>query len=156
MSPDLFGCWNHRKLKALIPREAVALKNLREWSAVGGEKDFVVSFLLFYGLVVGKYALICAMEIQNIQMVVHIFSGFAGLIYGTSSKSIAESNPSEGWPRIRCFWCASRNTVLVKTDFVWKFSREWLLWTGYASCERNHNRQRWNIRCNTSLFTEFL
>ena len=26
---------------------------------------------------VGKYALICAMEIQKIHMVVHIFSGFA-------------------------------------------------------------------------------
>ena len=26
---------------------------------------------------VGKYALICAMEIQKIQVVVHIFSGFA-------------------------------------------------------------------------------
>ena len=28
-------------------------------------------------LTVGKYALICAMEIQKIHMVVHIFSGFA-------------------------------------------------------------------------------
>ena len=40
--------------------------------------DFAVFFfLLFYGLMVGKYALICAMEIQKIHMVVHIFSGFA-------------------------------------------------------------------------------
>ena len=37
--------------------------------------DFAV-FLLFYGLMVGKYALIGAMEIQKIHMVVHIFSGF--------------------------------------------------------------------------------
>ena len=36
----------------------------------------MLSFL-FYGLIVGKYALICTMEIQKIQMVVHIFSGFA-------------------------------------------------------------------------------
>ena len=36
-----------------------------------------LSFLLFYGLMVGKYALICTMEIQKIHMVVHIFSGFA-------------------------------------------------------------------------------
>ena len=36
-----------------------------------------MSFVLFYGLMVGKYALICAMEIQKIHMVVHIFSGFA-------------------------------------------------------------------------------
>ena len=38
----------------------------------------MLSFLLFYGLsIVEKYALICALEIQKIQMVVHIFSGFA-------------------------------------------------------------------------------
>ena len=39
--------------------------------------DFAVFFLLFYGLTVGIYALICAMQIQKIHMVVHIFSGFA-------------------------------------------------------------------------------
>ena len=36
-----------------------------------------MSSLLFYGLMVGKYALICAMEIQKIHMVVNIFSGLA-------------------------------------------------------------------------------
>ena len=40
------------------------------------DKDFAVFFIVF-GLVAGKYALICAMDIQKIQMVVHIFSGFA-------------------------------------------------------------------------------
>ena len=39
--------------------------------------SILLSFLLFYGLMVGKYALICAMEIQKIHMAVHIFSGFA-------------------------------------------------------------------------------
>ena len=42
------------------------------------EGSTLLSFLLFYGLSIeGKYALICALEIQKIQMVVHIFSGFA-------------------------------------------------------------------------------
>ena len=41
------------------------------------EGSILLSFLLFYGLMVGKYALICAMEIQKIHMVVHIFLGFA-------------------------------------------------------------------------------
>ena len=41
------------------------------------EGSILLSFLLFYGLMVGKYALICTMEIQKIHMVVHIFSGFA-------------------------------------------------------------------------------
>ena len=41
----VIGCWNQRKLKALIPCVAVALKNLGEWSVVGGEKDFAVFFI---------------------------------------------------------------------------------------------------------------
>ena len=40
------------------------------------ERSILLSFL-FDGLMVGKYALICTMEIQKIHMVVHIFSGFA-------------------------------------------------------------------------------
>ena len=40
------------------------------------EGSILLSFL-FYGHIVGKYALICAKEIQKIQMVVYIFSGFA-------------------------------------------------------------------------------
>ena len=50
----------------------------------------MLSFLLFYGLIVGKYALICAMEIQKIHMVVHIFSGF---VLFTESECIAELHP---------------------------------------------------------------
>ena len=41
------------------------------------EGSIFLFLLLFYGLIVGKYALICAMEIQKIHIVVHIFSGFA-------------------------------------------------------------------------------
>ena len=37
----------------------------------------MLSFSLLYGLMVGKYALIFAMEIQKIHMAVHIFAGFA-------------------------------------------------------------------------------
>ena len=51
----------------------------------------LLSFLLFYGLMVGKCALICAMEIQKIHVVVHIFSRFALF---TESECIAELNPS--------------------------------------------------------------
>ena len=66
---DLIGCWDQQKLKAHFSCHGCFCK----WFAVSGEKDFATYFLLFYGLVVGKYALRCAMEIQNIQMVVHIF-----------------------------------------------------------------------------------
>ena len=41
------------------------------------EGSILLSFLLLYGLMVRKYALICAMEIKKIHMVVHIFSRFA-------------------------------------------------------------------------------
>ena len=41
------------------------------------ERPILLSFLSFYGLMVGKQALICTMEIQKIHMVVHNFSGFA-------------------------------------------------------------------------------
>ena len=51
-----------QKLKARIPRVAVALKIF----AVSGDNYFAVFFfLLFYGFVVVKYALICAMEIKK-------------------------------------------------------------------------------------------
>ena len=59
----------------------------RQWR----EGSILLSFLLFYGLMVGKYALIRAMEIQKIRMVVHIFSGFALF---TESECIAELNHS--------------------------------------------------------------
>ena len=58
MPQDLIGRWNQRKLKALIPHVVVFSNDPP--SAERRKKK------------VEKYALICAMEIQNIQMVVHI------------------------------------------------------------------------------------
>ena len=69
MLQDLIGCWNQRKLKALIPR-VVVFANDR----LSAERRIVFAvFFIFYGLMVGKFALICAL----IQMVVHIFSDFS-------------------------------------------------------------------------------
>ena len=73
MPQDLIGCLKRRKLKALIPRVVVFVNDP---PSAERKVDFAV-LLLFYGLMVGKYALICTMEIQKIHMVVHIFSGFA-------------------------------------------------------------------------------
>ena len=88
MPQDLIGCRKRRKLKALIPRVVVFVNDP---SSAEGRIDFIVFFLLFYGLMVGKYALICAMEIKKIHTAVHIFSGFALF---TESECIAELNPS--------------------------------------------------------------
>ena len=76
MPQDLIGCRKRRKLKALIPRVVVFVNDP---SSAERRIDFAVFFIVLwsYGLMVGKYALICAMEIQKIHMVVHIFSGFA-------------------------------------------------------------------------------
>ena len=75
MPQDLIGCWNQRKLKALIPH-VVDFTN--DWPSAERRIDFAVFFKnFFYGLIVGRYTLICAMEIQKIQMLVHVFSGFA-------------------------------------------------------------------------------
>ena len=87
MPEDLIGCQEHQKLKALIPRAVVFVNDP---SSAERRIDFAVFFIV-YGLMVGKYALICAMEIQKIHMVVHIFSGFALF---TESECIAELNPS--------------------------------------------------------------
>ena len=65
MPQDLIGCGKRRKLKALIHCVVVFVRRR--------EGSILLSFLLFYGRIVGKYALICAVEIQKIQMVVHIF-----------------------------------------------------------------------------------
>ena len=74
MLQDLIGCWNQRKLKALIPR-VVDFTNDRP--SAERRIDFAVFFKIFYGLIVGKYTLICAMEIQKIRMLAHVFSGVA-------------------------------------------------------------------------------
>ena len=108
--------------------------------------------------------IICAMEIQKIHVVVHIFSGFALF---TESECIAELNPSAScWPLTRCILIyqqtgANQNTVHLKTGFIWKFSREWLLWTGYASGGSLRKKPKsptvkyWTKNI-ASLFKEFL
>ena len=65
MPQDLIGCRKRWKLKALIPRVVVFMNDPPRRR----EGSILLSFLLFYGLMVGKYASICAMEIQKI----HIF-----------------------------------------------------------------------------------
>ena len=89
-------------------------------------------FLFFYGLV-GKYSLICATEIQKIQMVVHFFSGFALFteLMSVSRSWIALQNkmPFD----LPTNECKAKYCHHLKTCFIWTFSRERLLWTGYAS-----------------------
>ena len=75
-------------MKALIPGVVVFVNDP---SSAERRIDFAVFFIVLWSYMVGKYALICAMEIQKIHMVVHVFSGFALF---TESECIAELNPS--------------------------------------------------------------
>ena len=74
MPQDLIGCRKRRKLKALSPRVVVLVNDP---PSAERRIDFAVFFIVLYSLMVGKYALICVMEIQKIHMVVPIFSRFA-------------------------------------------------------------------------------
>ena len=58
-----------------------------ESAPLSAERRILLSFLLFCGLMEGKYALICAMDTLKIQMVVHIFSRFALFAELNSSAS---------------------------------------------------------------------
>ena len=126
-----------------MPQDLIGFRNAGSWKCLflawlflwvirrqRREGSILLSFLLFYGLMVGKYALICAMEIQKIHMVVHIFSGFALF---TESECIAELNSSAScWLLTRRLLiyqqtAANQNTVHLKTGFIWKFSRELFL-----------------------------
>ena len=84
MPQDLIGCWNQRKLKALIPR-VVDFTNDRP--SAERRIDFAVFFFIFYGLIVGKYTLICAMEIEKI----HSCLFRTCFIYGTTNVSVSQS-----------------------------------------------------------------
>ena len=63
----LFSCLFQRQLKVLIPRVVVFVNDPP--SAERKVDLILLSFLLFYGLMVGKYTLI--------RVIYHIFSGFA-------------------------------------------------------------------------------
>ena len=107
------------------------------------EGSILLPFLLFYGLKIGKYACLNMYNMYlKIQILVHIFSGFALFTVLTWVYCKVESVYPSCWPRTMCRMClliyqqtsANQNTAShLKTGFIWKFSREWLLWTGYAS-----------------------
>ena len=53
MPQDLIGCRKRWKLKAIIPYVVVFVNDL---PSAERKVDFAAFFLLFYGLMVGKYA----------------------------------------------------------------------------------------------------
>ena len=114
---------------------AVGINGSWKRSAVGGEKDLAVFFIVLWSY--GRK--ICAMDILKFQMVVHVFSGFALFkelqwvycrLESLCKLSTANKVPSD----LPTNECKSKiNTVHLKTGFIWKFSQEWHLSMGYAS-----------------------
>ena len=132
MPQDLIGCSNQRKLKALIPRVVVFVIRRRR-----REGSILLSFLLFYGPMVGKYALICAMEIQKIQMVIHILR--ICFICGTNVSDSQSWISLQVVDREQCVECAlwftnKRVQIQQILSMLKLFSFEsLLLWTGFSS-----------------------
>ena len=149
MPQDLIGCRKRRKLKALIPRVAVFVTD-PPWR----EGSILLSFLLFYGPMVGKYALICAMEIQKIHMVVNIFSGFALFkelmwVYRGVKSLCKLFTAKQG-----AFWFTNKRVEIKTLSMLQMVWFESLAGNDFsergaqqeAHCERNLNRQLWSIR----------
>ena len=119
------------------------------------EGSILLSFLLFCGLIVGKYALICAMEIQKIQMVVQILSGFALLtdlmwVY-RKLESLQVVNREQCVER--AFWFTNKRVQIKIPSILKPVSFESLAGNDFserctqaeAHCERNLDCQLWSI-----------
>ena len=139
MPQYLIGYWNQRKLKELMHRVVVF---------VNDTPSAAVVFIVFwsYGR---KICLNMCHGNSEIHMVVHIFSGFALFTELMWEYPGVESLCSVD----RLLYqqtSVNQSTGHLKSGFIWKFSREWLCWTRYASsgsliiahCERNLNRHR--------------
>ena len=133
MLQDLIRCWNQRKLKALILRVVVFVNDP---PSAERRIDFAVVFTMLwsYGR---KICLNTRHGYSESSDGCHIFSGFvlfAELMWVYRNVSVSASC----WPRTRCLLIyqqtsENQSTVHLKTCFIWKFSREWLLWTGCTS-----------------------
>ena len=97
---------------------------------------------------VGKYALICAMEIQKIHMVVHIFSGFSLFtqlmwVYRgveSLSKLLTANKVLFDLPtKVLSILKVVSVESLAGNDFSERDTQ------AEAHCERNLNRQQWSI-----------
>ena len=67
MPQDLIGCRKRRKLKARIPRVVFFVNDPRRRR----EELILLSFLLFYGLMVGKYAFYVPWKFRKFIFLIH-------------------------------------------------------------------------------------
>ena len=134
MPQDLIGCLKRRRLMALIP---LVIVFVNDPPSAERKVDFAVFFIVWWSY--GKK--ICLNKYHgNSEKFIWLFISSLDLLYlRNKCERIAELNPSAScWLLTRCFsiyqqTSADQNTVHVKSGFIGKFSREWLLWMGHAS-----------------------
>ena len=157
MPQDLIGCRKRRKLKALIPRVVVFVNHP---SSAERRIDVAVFFIVLWSYGRKICLNMCHGNSENSYGCWYIL--WICFIYGTNVSAPSASC----WPLTRCLLIyqqtsANQNTVHLKTGFIWKFSREWLLWTGYASGGSLRKKPKsptvkyWTKNI-ASLFKEFL
>ena len=139
MPQDLIGCWNQRKLKVLI---SLVVVFVNDPPSAKRNVDFAVFFIVLWSYGSKICLNMCHGKLWKFRKFIWLFISSQDLLYLRNyCECIAELNPSAScWPLTRCFLIyqqtsANQNTVHsvhLKSGFIWKFSREWLFWTGYA------------------------
>ena len=128
MPQDLIGCRKRRKLKSLIPRVFVFVNDP---SSVERRIDFAVFFIVLWSYGRKICLNICHGNSENsygCSYLLRICFIYGKWVYrGVESlRTLLTAN------KVHCILIyqqtgANQNTVHLKTGFIWKFSREWLL-----------------------------
>ena len=135
MPQDLIGCRKRRKLEALIPRVVVFVNDP---SSKERRIDFAVFFIVWWSY--GRKICLNMYHGNSENSYGCSYLLWICFIYGTNVSVSRSWIPLQvqSWPLTRCFLIyqqtsSDQNTVHLKSGFIWKFSREWLFWAGYAN-----------------------
>ena len=132
LAVTLIGCRKRRKLKALIPRVVVFVNDP---SSAERRIDFAVFCIVLWSYGRKICPNMCHENSENSYGCSYLLR----ICFFMESECIEELNPSaSSWPVTRCLWFTNKRVQInilsiFKTGFIWKFSREWLFWTGHAS-----------------------
>ena len=141
-------------------RSLIALKNLRESSAISGKKDLAVCFIVLRSSGRKRCLNMCHGNSENSYGCSYLLR-ICFIYWANVSVSRSWVLLQGCWPRTRCLLIyqqtsANQNAVHLKNGFIWKCSREWLLWTGYASWGSLRKKpQSPTVKNIASLFKEF-
>ena len=138
MPQDLIGCWNQRKLKALILCVVVFAN---DQPSAERRIDFAVFFIVLWSYSRKICLNMCHGNSENSYGCSYLLR--ICFIYGTN-VSVELNLSASCWLRTMCLNECKSKYCPSKTGFIWKFSRKWLLWTGYPS---GGNTTKANLKC---------